>query len=305
MSLVSIVIVNWNGSKDTLECVKSLDKINYRNYETIIVDNGSSDYERKILVDALGDKCTIIELKKNLGFALANNVGIMLAIQRHAEFILLLNNDTVVEGMFLDEMLLSMHKDPSVGIGGCKVLLYDDRDRIWYAGGKLNMYIRHKTEGLYQIDKGQFNVEKGTDFVAGACMLIRTSIFEKTGLLPKEYFLGWEDIDFCFRARNIGFKCWYSPSAKIWHKASSSYKRHSWSYLQVFLGFRNRVIMRYKYLSKRKFILFLGLQLFFVIPVHVLYYIAVYKDLHRVKNLFKGLMCGLSDMKERRIMYKI
>lgn len=305
MVRVSVVIVNWNGSKDTIECVRSLNRLNSLNYEIIIIDNASSDSERKLLVDYLGNKCLIVELRKNLGFALANNVGILIANQHGAEFVLLLNNDTVVDPSFLDEMLIVMQKNPSAGIAGGKVLLYDKSDRIWYAGGRLNMYLRHKTEGLFQVDEPKFSFEKETDYVTGACMLIRASVFKKIGLLPREYFLGWEDIDYCFAARRSGFKCIYVPSSKIWHKASSSYKRHNSSYLQVFLGFKNRVIMRYKYLSRLQFTLFVSLQLGIIIPVHIVYYVAIYKDTNRVRNMLYGFRAGLKDRKNRKALVNI
>jgi GT2 family glycosyltransferase len=295
--------VNWNGSNDTVECIKSLTKIEYANYNIIIVDNGSSNNEVALLHEKVGNYCRIIELKRNLGFAIANNIGIRIALQSGAEYILLLNNDTVVDSRFLSELIVAACNDPKRGILGPKMYFYEERDRLWYAGGKLNMYIRHKTEGLNKVDSDQYNSIKRTDYIAGACMLVRKDVFNAIGLLPREYFLGWEDIDFCVAARNKGYECIFVPTALIWHKASASFRRQGLGHKQVFFGFRNRIMMRYKFLSGPKFFLFLLAQFFLVMPLHVVYYLAVYKDTMRVKAMFKGVASGIQDMSHRRVLY--
>lgn len=303
--LVSIVIVNWNGAGDTIECVDSILKITYPNFQIIVIDNGSDDRDVKRLTQSLQDHVNIVLLRRNLGFAIANNVGIRISIQHGAEFVLLLNNDTTVDPRFLSEMVSAAQSDPSIGIVGCKVILYDDKERLWYAGGKLNMYLRHKTEGLFKLDLGQFDFDKETDYVTGACMLVRTEVFKRIGLLPREYFLGWEDIDFCVAARKNGFNCLYVARSRIWHKSSSSYKRHNLGYLQVFLGFRNRVMMRHKYLSVPKFLLFLIIQFVIIIPVHAVYYLTIYRDSGRINHMLRGIANGLKDMRTRKIKYSI
>jgi GT2 family glycosyltransferase len=302
---VSIVIINWNGADDTIECVESLRKIDYPRYNIFIVDNGSSPSDVKVLREALDKHCRIIELKKNLGFAIANNIGIMIAIQNGAQSVLLLNNDTIVDKNFLKELLLASGKDQRIGILGPKMYFYEKRDRLWYAGGKLNMYLGHKQEGLSKLEIGQFNSVKRTDFVSGACMLIKKDIFNTVGLLPREYFLGWEDIDFCVAAQRSGYSCLFVPTSIIWHKASVSYKRHNLGYIQVFLGFRNRIIMRFKFLSFPKFCLFLLIQMTSIIPIHIIYYLVIYKDPKRIKSMFKGILAGFKEMRKRKILYSI
>jgi GT2 family glycosyltransferase len=143
------------------------------------------------------------------------------------------------------------------------------------------------------------------DYIAGACMLIRKNVFQNIGLLPRDYFLGWEDIDFCIAAKRNGYYCMFVPNSHIWHKVSSSYRRHNLSQKMVFFGFRNRVIMRYKFLSKYGFLLFLAIHFLIVMPVHILYYIVVYKDPNRVVNMYQGLIAGIKDRRNRKIIYKI
>jgi len=302
---VYVVIVNWNGSNDTIECVDSLRKIDYPCFNILIVDNGSSPSEVRILHDTLNKYCRIIELKNNLGFAIANNVGIRIAVQNKAQFVLLLNNDTIVDRNFLKELISASLRDHKVGIIGPKIYFYENKDRLWYAGGKLNMYLGHKQEGLSERDVGQFNTTRKTDYVSGACMLIKKELISTFGLLPKEYFLGWEDIDFCFAARRMGYNCLFVPASVIWHKASVSYKRHNLGYTQVFLGFRNRIIMRFKFLSFPKFCLFLLIQMTSIIPIHIIYYFVIYKDPKRIKSMFKGILAGFKEMRKRKILYSI
>ena len=117
--------------------------------------------------------------------------------------------------------------------------------------------------------------------------------------------MAWEDIDFCVAARRNGYQCLVVPKSIIWHKASASFKRQNLNYRQVFFGFRNRVIMRYKFLSMPQFCLFLIMQSTLVIPVHVVYYLAVYKDLTRIRSMFKGIAAGLKDMRHRKVLYAL
>jgi GT2 family glycosyltransferase len=297
--------VNWNGTRDTIECVASLREIDYPSYEVIIVDNGSSSQELNLLHDKIVGGFQVVELKRNLGFATANNVGIRKALQKGAEFVLLLNNDTVVERRFLKELVLAAGDDVTNGILGSKMYYYDNKDTLWYAGGKLNMYFGHRTQGLLKKDRGQFKSTKSTDYVAGACMLIRKEVFRSIGLLSREYFLGWEDIDFCVAAKTKGYKSLFVPSSIIWHKASASFKRHNLNYQQVIFGFRNRIIIRYKFLKSFRFCLFFLIQLFLVIPIHLIYYLVIYRDVRRIRSMFKGLVAGLKDMRQRRILYRI
>jgi GT2 family glycosyltransferase len=309
---VSIVIINWNGLKDTLECIQSLMKIDYSNYEIIVVDNGSSRSEQlglRKLEEMYGiNVVRVIELKRNLGFANANNVGIRIALHNGAEYVLLLNNDTIVDPNFLKEMIKVAEKDHKIGILGPKMYYYNNNDRgktIWYAGGKVNMYFTHKQEAG-KIDVGQYKTFKTVDYVAGACMLIRKDVFLDIGLLPREYFLGWEDIDFCLSAKRNGiYHCIFVPTSCIWHKVSASYKRGNLSDKMVFFGFRNRVMIRYKFLSKYRFILFLVIHILIVMPIHVLFYCIKYKDTSRILSMYKGLLAGIKERRDRKILYKL
>lgn len=344
---VSIVILNWNGWKDTLLCLESLYQIKYPNFNVILVDNGSEDdsvvkikkwAEGKIIVKSRfveytsGNKpISILEYrenqvknlktckkkipnisknqnlvlilnKKNYGFAKGNNIGIKFALEiLNPKYILLLNNDTVVDPSFLIELVKVAETSEKIGITGPKMYYMDPPNMLWSAGGKINMYFGHWQRGMNEYDQGRFEKIEEVDFIAGACMLIKQAVFRKIGLIPIDYFLGWEDIDFCIKAKRNGFKCIYVPTARIWHKVSASYRRVKRKYLQVKLGARNRILFRQKYLSSVQFLLFLILHLLFIVPVHVIYYILYYNDLERIKNFVEGTAMGLRKIIKLRI----
>ncbi len=222
MALIYVILINFNGYKDTIECVNSLKKINYKNYKIIIVDNASSDDSLNVLKEKVND-VTIIGSKKNLGFAGGNNLGIKYALDHNSDYIMLLNNDTLVKADFLDNMLKSFNKDSSIGLVGCKIMYYPEKNIIWYGGGYIDWFKFIGTHyGMGQVDKGQYDNEKEIDFMTGCCMLAKREVFEKAGLLSEDYFMYFEDVDFCVKIKNFGYKIWYNPGAVIYHKVGLS-----------------------------------------------------------------------------------
>lgn len=257
MPLVYIILVNYNGYKDTIECVNSLKKISYKNYKIVVVDNASSDNSVEILMEELSN-CMIIESKKNIGFAGGNNLGIKYALNHNADYIMLLNNDTIVESQFLNDMINSFNVNNKIGIVGCKIMYYPEKNIIWYGGGYIDWFkFIGAHYGMRQIDKGQCNNKKEIDFVTGCCMLVKREVFEKVDLLSEDYFMYFEDVDFCVKVKNAGFMIWYNPEAVIYHKVglSSGGEESSFS---IEWCTRNRLLFMNKYknnVSKFNFML--------------------------------------------------
>lgn len=242
MPKVAIIIVNWNGLKDTHECLDTVRKISYSNYEIIVVDNGSEKYDADILEKMFGTEIIIIRSRENLGFAGGNNLGIRCALDRGAEYVLLLNNDTVVDKNFLSEMVNVAGSDKNIGMVGAKIFFYSELNRIWFAGGKINRLLtKGEMVGYNQIDKGQYDTIRETDFITGCCLLVKKEVIEKIGLLPEEYFLYFEDTDWCLNARRNGYKCVYAPKAEIWHKASVGLGLGSPTY--IYYNIRNGLLL--------------------------------------------------------------
>lgn len=247
---VSVILLNYKGTKDTLECVKSLEEIEYDNFNIIVVDNNSPDDSYEVLQKEMGEKHTLIKAQDNGGFAKGNNIGIKYAVENGSDFVLLLNNDTLVEKDFLTEMMNCYESHEKVGIVTCKILYESRRELIWFAGGELNLkrfYGAHYGEGEKDSDK--FNEEKQITFATGCAMLIPRQVIENVGYLPEEYFMYYEDVDYCLRVQEEGYKIYYCPKSRVYHKVSASTGGEA-SPMAIKLNTRNRIIFMEKFKYK-------------------------------------------------------
>lgn len=236
---VSIIVLNWNDWEDTISCLKSLKNITRPNPRIILVDNGSTDESLSAFKKAKNNSdlppFEILENEKNLGFGGGVNIGIKKALKANAEWILLLNNDTVVSPDFLEILLSAAEKDKKIGLLNPKILMAEDRDKIWFIGGKFNKLL---TKGFHinygDKDAGQFDEQETqkTDYATGGCLLIKRGVIEKIGLLPEAYFMYYEDAEWSLRAKKAGFKSVVVPKSKIWHKGAASSKEFSPSYIR-------------------------------------------------------------------------
>lgn len=239
--LVHIVILNWNGREDTLACLDSVEKIDYPNFRIIVADNGSTDGSVAAIRSGYSD-VQIIENHANLGFAAGNNSAIAHALESGAEFIFLLNNDTVVDPAILSAFADAAERMPNGGVFGGKIYYHSSKETLWYAGG----YWDEKTlsfgeYGAGELDRGQFDALTETEWIIGCAMFIRAEVFKSIGLLESEFFLNNEEIDFCSRAKREGFSCVYVPNARLWHKISVSFGGEN-SPLKEYFSARNRLL---------------------------------------------------------------
>jgi len=241
MPKVSIIILNWNGWPDTIECLESLNRLDYSNFEIILIDNGSK--EKPPLVNVQFLKLSIFQVfnEENLGFAGGNNQGINIALERGADYVLLLNNDTTVEPDFLKKLIAVAEENKNYGILGPVINYYDEPDKIWFAGGQLNGL---KTQGRHIFITPKNNLEK-VDYITGCCLLIKKEVIEKIGLLAEEYFLYYEDTDWCQRAQQVGYFCGLVKEAKIFHKQSRSAQEFSYPY--IYYHSRNGLMFASRY----------------------------------------------------------
>jgi GT2 family glycosyltransferase len=213
---VSCIVLNWNGWRDTIVCIASLEKADYPNLSIIVVDNGSTD-DSVQRIHSEFPLLEIIESPANLGFGSGNNLGIRVALQRGVKYIWLLNNDTVVEPVTLTALVSHAESDPELGEIG-SVLCYahaPDQVQAW-GGGRINLWTgtsRHYTEPV-TTDK--------LDFLTAASVLIPAAVLEKVGLFDEQYFMYWEDTDLSFRIRAAGWKLGVATDAKLLHKEGTS-----------------------------------------------------------------------------------
>ncbi len=215
---VFIILVNWNNWQDTLECIRSLANINYANHRIIVIDNGSTDDSFKRLKRS-SPKVKLIRSQENLGFAGGNNVGIRYSLGNKADYVLLLNNDTVVDKDFLEPLVQFLETDPKFGIVGPLIYDYHVKDKLWWAGGKFDFWLNFHPET--EMSQSETKI---VTFQSGCAMLIKKEVFEKVGFLDEDYFLYYEDADFCFSAKRVGFSCAVTKKSNIWHKISMSTK---------------------------------------------------------------------------------
>lgn len=216
---VFVVILNWNGLADTLECLESLACLDYPSYEALVVDNGSTDGSVPVIRECF-PTVTVLENDENLGYTGGNNVGLRHALAHESSYALLLNNDTVLAPDFLRLLVEAVESNPDAGIAGPMVYYYDRSDLIWSAGGAID-WRRGETwmVGLGTPDAGQFGiVPREVDFVTGCALLVKRAVVEQVGLLDERFFAYYEEGEWCVRARRAGFKIVHVPQAKIWHK---------------------------------------------------------------------------------------
>lgn len=226
---VATIITTWNYPEID-RCLISLKKEQKRckNLRVVVVDNASADNESKRIKKKFPWVC-LIQNKKNYGFAKGNNIGIKYALKKfNPNYIFLLNNDTEVKSNAIKSMVEFAESRKETGIVGCK-LLYPNK-LIQHAGGRIKPYgMGHY--GNREEDRGQYDKIKEVDYVTGAAFLIKREVIEKIGLLDEgfsPYFR--EEVDFCFRARKLGYKILYYPKSKIIHYTSMSIKRRVKAY---------------------------------------------------------------------------
>lgn len=237
---VYVIVLNWNGKEDTLDCLKSLQSTNYENYRVVVVDNGSKDDSVQVVRSSFPG-ADVVEIGKNLGFAGGNNIGIKYAMEQGADYVFLINNDTTVHPDYLKELVEVAESDPSIGAVGSKIYYHSEPQRIWFAGGKIN-WLKNKGEhiGLGEIDKGQHEKIREVGYLTGCALLVKREVLERVGVLEDDYFLYYEDADYSLRIKNAGYKIVCAPKSKIYHKISRSTKPGSVSY--VYYHTRNGLV---------------------------------------------------------------
>lgn len=239
---VFIIILNWNGRDDTLACLASVAQINYPSFRVIVVDNGSTDNS----VDAIRTAfpaVDLIETGKNLGFAGGNNVGIRCALELGADYVFLLNNDTEVDPGLLDAFAVAAERYPNAGVFGGKIYYHAEPQRIWYAGARWNQdTARFDQVGEGELDDGRtYSAACETDYACGCAFLLPAARLREIGLLDEDFFLYFEETDWCFRAKKAGHPSIFVPEAKLWHKVSVSFGGEG-SPLALYFITRNRLL---------------------------------------------------------------
>lgn len=220
MPNVGIVISNYNGWQDTVQCLESLQKQTYRDFEIILLDDASTNDSVQQLQKHLTENTVFLPQEANSGFAAVNNVGMRRALADGCDWVLLLNNDTVVAPDFLETLL---RETPAGAVSCPKMLFLDPPDEIWFAGGELDRATgKVKHLGGHEKDGPAFAEKKQVSFITFCCVLLPRQVVEEVGFLDETLFMYCEDVDYCIRLADAGVPMWLLPDAKIWHKAGGS-----------------------------------------------------------------------------------
>jgi len=276
-----------------------LEKIDYPDHKIVLVDNGSNNNEADIIAQKYPG-IHLIRNRENRGIPLATNQGIEFGLARGADYILFLNNDTIVKPDFLSILVDYAEKHEEAGAVGPKMLYYNS-DKIWFNGGMVYWWLgfnRH-LERSRENGKSVISSPKEVDYITGCCVLMRREALEKAGLLDPIYFTQYEDVDWCWRIKKLGFKNIVVPESVIWHKVSSSLGQQAsqrLSKLQAYYVSRNAIIFARKHLSGFKKFVFLTAQFTLRLGVNLI----LCRNNHARIEYFRGLIAGFDTRRELR-----
>jgi GT2 family glycosyltransferase len=265
MKKVVIVTLNFNTEKDTHELLKSLEKIHHANFEveTIIIDNGSTQ-PFELLPHEKKERITLIRSHTNTGFAGGNNIGLKEALKRGADYILAINNDTIVHPDMIKNMLAVLESDSKIGVTVPKIYFAKGHEFhktrykpeelgkvFWYAGGYTDWNnVKSIHRGVDEVDKGQYEKTEPVTFATGCCLFFKREVLEKVGLFDERYFLYYEDADLNERIQRAGYKIYYVPTAQLVHVNAAS-SGGAGNPLQDYFITRNQMLFGMTYAPQR------------------------------------------------------
>lgn len=232
MKKVAIILVNWNGKKYLKDCLNSLARQTYQNFDIFFIDNNSKDDSLDLLRNY--ERVTIIKNTKNYGFAKGNNIGIEKALKNGYKYIVLVNLDTIVDKSWLENLVNRAEKDPRIGAVQSKILLNDSK-RINTTGSQLHFL------GFSYCDnyncKDNFHGHEEIPLFSGCSVLISSNALQEAGLFDESFFMYFEDADLSWRIKQLGYKIIFEPTSVIYHKYSFSKNKNKFYYAE-----RNRLI---------------------------------------------------------------
>ncbi len=294
---VAMLILNWNGYEVTKECLLSLRKVSYPNFRIIVIDNGSKDSSvEKLRVEFPEQEIDILALDKNYGFTGGNNKGFEYARQKYdPDFYLMLNNDTIVDSMFLSRMTEAIAKDGACYAVVPKIFFYDRPKILWFAGGSVSRITGIVTHyGMRKKDSGKYSESGPTGFMNGCCALIPKKAIESLGILDDRFFANSEDADYSLRILDSGHTIQYAADAIIYHKVSHSFKSNRGKWLAFYLATRNLVQLQRKHLPPLMMPVFAAaFSLRWV--AYLVVKLTLLRDFKSIKGIFTGISDGFSD----------
>ena len=219
---IKVLILNWNGQDLLTSCLDSVMAIDYPNFSIMVIDNGSSDGSLDIITRNYPD-VEILSLDKNYGFSGGYNRCFTQLKDDPSEFIMLLNNDTIIDSDILNSFTRAKEQFGDNQIYGGKIYYQDNHEKIWYAGGNVKLkYANIYHRGIRKQDSKEYSSHMETDYVTGCCLFTSMEVINKLNGFDEEFNMYGEDVDLCLRAKNLDINCYYWPDAKLWHHVSAS-----------------------------------------------------------------------------------
>lgn len=262
---VSIIILNFNGITDTRTCLHSVLKTKYPNFRIIVVDNGSAVNEIEALLQEFESlKIQWYRFKKKLGFAGANNKILKMV---KSKYIALLNNDTIVNPLWLRNLIQTLDKDKKIAVGQSKILSLTHNTYFEYAGAAGGLidclgypYARGRIGFHLEQDNGQYNDVREIFWASGTAMIIRRSAIKEAGFFDPDLHSYVEEQDFCWRVKKAGYKVVFVPSSVVYHKGLGSWGKYQTK--KTFLIHRNSLMVLLEHMSLRRLV--------WVFPIRIL-----------------------------------
>ena len=295
---IAVILVNWKKYNLTSKCIYSLNKSNYKNFKIILVDN---EYSEKSLIELKNKykELIVFKEKNNLGFAGGNNIGIRYALENDYDYIMLLNNDTEVKENFILPLVERIEKDHFLGAVQPLILNFSNKSIIWNAGGKLNKFLGLTSTRLNNNKLNSSIVfDDYTDWISGCCILIKSEILTKVGLLDEKFFNYYEDVDWSLRMKNLGYDLGFVKESIIYHHGSSSSKnkKNTGGLISSkihYFNIRNHILLLKKH---NNLFNFFGIVFFQIIKItSYIFYFLIRFRFNKLTMVLKGLKHGLNN----------
>ncbi|WP_316814880.1 glycosyltransferase family 2 protein [Pedobacter nyackensis] len=303
MSLTSIITVNFNQPKVTLDFLRSVkENTSVENVEVILVDNGSRE-DHEELFKSVYQGLVYIRSSMNLGFAGGNNLGIKVA---NGDYLLLLNNDTEITDNLIETLTAELDNHPEIGIISPLILYFDQPEVIQYAGFTAMNYLTCRNQGIgnMEIDKRQFDMDsRETGYCHGAAMMCRKADLETVGMMAENFFLYYEELDWCEKFKKAGKKIWFTGKTRVYHKESMSVGKES--SIKTYFMTRNRLLFIRRNTSLYNTLFFTVYYLLFACSKQIFAYLLKGRS-DLVKWVFKGILWNFTNTKNsNKLGFKI
>ena len=292
---VGVSILCWKKYGDSVACIDSLLQSTHNIQKIVVTDNASNDGSLEKLKEKYSNMQNIvfIENRDNLGFAKGMNVGIRILLDSDCEYILPLNQDTVMAPDMIDECLRAVKTNPEMTIIGPRIYYANPPNKIWHGGAYFSLI----KSGIVNPEKNRFdsqcdNHPREVTFLTACAILVHRKVFAHIGSFDEDYFFYSEDLDFCYRAKSAGHKMWYVPSAKVWHNISGIAKDRTGDFALYNMAMSNIIFLR-KNFPKVYTAYGIMIQLLLFSPFRMLQICRGSKSLKAAFAWFKGTWHGL------------